>query len=325
MTVKLRDGILIDCSDTENGGSVRFKQDSFEKYDGDAWQDVNFYWDNEYNYSIANIMGGNSQNDHYQLFENSWVSRTAWVLSSIYNKASSLEGGIQGTGGRVGSTDHKTNSRFDINANSWSSKTDMSIKRILHGQNTLNDKMYVTCGYTGVNTSTHYQYDLTGNSWANKTSAPTAGYIYNFNTATHENIYILCVYTGSISQTLKKYDDSGNSWSSSTNYPNDTKSGCACSDGIDFWGLLGVDNSSSVFLKNVYKYSVAGVYYTAKTDASLALSSSFACYIKHKIKAIAGYNGSQQNDHQEYDPLSNSWALKTDVPYSTSSFGGSSM
>jgi RNA polymerase sigma factor (sigma-70 family) len=170
-----------------------------------------------------------------------------------------------------------------------------------------------------------------GGTWTKKADMPTARFLM----ATTEVIGKIYAIGGSIRnangwledlQTVEEYDPVINKWDKKANMP--TARSSLSTSVIDrkiyaIGGTWGPEWASSV----VEVYDPIADKWTRKADMPTARSGLSTCAVNGKIYAIGGWKWDNVNGKgvsfstvEEYDPKTNKWTQKTDMPTKRSSF-----
>lgn len=155
----------------------------------------------------------------------------------------------------------------ELDSNTWTSKTDMSLGRRALTASTISSKCYVYNGYYESGGSPYYsrscdEYDP--DSWTNKTDTPTPGRYAGAASTISSKGYIYCGATSTaFLQDCDEYNP--DSWANKTSAPTPARRFLAAATIGPSGYIVGGKNASGLF-QDCDAYSASGDSWTNKTD-----------------------------------------------------------
>ena len=195
---------------------------------------------------------------------------------------------------------------YDINTNTWSTKSSSTYEHEWAGYALLNGKIYVVNG--GTNDYKHEVYDIASDSWTTVADYPiSVSYFYGYGAAYDNKIYMYGGFDGTnYRNETYEYDPDTNSWTAKSNMPNTNGYGSSAIIGSCIY-VLGGRTTSSTDNLDVYRYNViTDKWETLTTIPSAKMGCSTAICNFNKILMLGGNEGSSYvNTVFVYDVITN--------------------
>lgn len=230
---------------------------------------------------------------------------------------------IYAVGGAVGISIFSDNDEYDTVAIAWTNKLDLPVNKFVHAGATLGILGYVYAGratfFAGSEVDTCHEYDNVANAWAAKGTLVTAR-----SSVSGSNIGTEAFCIGGLNNVStfvadnEKYSQSGNAWA--VQLP--------MAVGTRFLGIATIADKlylaggfdGSIYLNTHQEYVVNT--YTSKTPMPTPARSRLGYSgVGTKGYATHGYNGTRQDDTDEYDQAANTWTGKSDSLLDRIQFG----
>ena len=168
-------------------------------------------------------------------------------------------------------------------------------------------------------------------NWTNKASLPQAAYVNgarSFGVATNNGK--LCLVGGlnfpNAIATVFQYDPSSDTWTQLADMLTNRYAPAAVSLNGHLYAIGGSTGNGQTVLSTMEEYDPASNTWTQKASMQNARWAFQAVAVNGKIYAIGGLGGSSANPIdapyvEEYDPVSDSWTSKSNMPVPRTSFG----
>lgn len=216
---------------------------------------------------------------------------------------------------------HKNTPRWLDFSNMWFDANEMSVNRSGATASVVGSNIYVFGGTYGV--SSVECYNSSDNSWEVKSSIPIemnfmtssaiGGNIYIFGSLTSTNFYI--------------YNTITDTWTLKTNaLSKRNKLSSAMIDG-KIYVIGGCGSNTNDVMKNNECYDPITDTFTLKTNMPTARSGLSSVAVGGKIYSISGYSNNPNHsygmsyDNECYDPITDTWSTKTNIPKPYEYFG----
>ncbi|MFC1717937.1 sigma-70 family RNA polymerase sigma factor [Candidatus Poribacteria bacterium] len=201
----------------------------------------------------------------------------------------------------------------------WTRKSDMPVATITHASSVVDGKIYAVGGMTvfPAPSSTVEEYDPETDEWTKKTDMPTAR---NFLAASALNgkIYAIGGWGWGFSSTVEEYDPETDKWTKKANMPTarDGLSTCVA-DGRIY--VIGGVSAAIKPLQTVEEYDPVTDTWTKKANMPTARWGHSTGVMNGRIYVIGGRIGTGEQGPafptvEEYDPVTDTWTKKTDMP-----------
>lgn len=216
-------------------------------------------------------------------------------------------------------------------AGKWVSQTEMPTARLAFDSISLGDKIYLIGGLRNgwEPISTVEVYDPSSKRWTRKAGMPTSRYGHSVSEV-NGKIYAIggeTIVGPKVLSVVEEYDPEKNEWTRKADMPTPRSghSACVYDDKIYVFGGTASDFLSALSVVEVYDPNADE--WQKKTDMPIARSGMAVEVVKGKIYVIGGtadlygpYNGRILGIVEEYDPKTNKWTRKTDMPTPRSGF-----
>ena len=203
----------------------------------------------------------------------------------------------------------------------WAKRTDMPTARTSLSSSVVKDKIYVIGGRSAnVNLRTLEEYNPATDTWLPKADIPTARRGLA-SSVLNGKIYAIGGWSGvnSLTSVVEEYDPVTNTWSKKANMPAGSRAGIGVGviDGKIY--VIGGWRNGGVSLSTVEEYDPTTDTWTKKADMPTARGYLSAGVVNGKIYAIGGNLGAIANwinlsTVEEYDPTTDTWTKKADMP-----------
>jgi len=178
-----------------------------------------------------------------------------------------------------------------------------------------------------VSTSTSFAQ---GGAWTSKANMPTARSVLT-SSVVDEKVYVI----GGLDQnsnslaTTEEYDPMTNTWTRKADMPTPRFGHCACAVNGRIYVIGGL-NRGAGFRATVEEYDPATDTWTAKANMPTARASLSCSAVDGKIYAMGGDTLSGRriiflSVAEEYDPMTDTWTAKADLPIPRGSFASSAV
>lgn len=206
----------------------------------------------------------------------------------------------------------------------WINKADMQDGRIYFATCLVDGKIYAIGGSTKdglTNLSTVERYDPNTNTWARVADMPSTRRDHSTN-AVDGKIYVI---GGSVDSTwphnmpVIEYDPAKDEWTEKSSPPNPMAVHCSAVVNGKIYVFGGLDAAGNT-VKNVSEYDPANDKWAQKADMPTARCFASASAVDGKIYVIGGVTtaiglgGQALSTVEEYDPATDTWTAKTDMP-----------
>jgi N-acetylneuraminic acid mutarotase len=260
----------------------------------------------------------------------SWTSKTDGTAPARTDQASAT---VQGVAYVFGGTETTSpfflvaNQSYVLSTDTFAAKTDMTSSRYRQGGTAISDYAYSFAGGSsaGVPTKTTYQYDPSANSWSTKTDTPNPPRQLTVAFTISTKGYLVGgsddMAPANVLKDNDEYDPSGNSWSGKTDCSTNryAHSGMA----IDGKGYIMAGNTGlGVLIGSCEEYNASGNSWTTKTDLDTTVPLSPDRYWTAGCSPgstsegflTAGFTNVAVDNHNQYTPSTDSWAVRTAIP-----------
>lgn len=193
------------------------------------------------------------------------------------------------TGNKDTTTRYNLNECYDIDTDSWSTKTVCPITAYGCWSVTLGTKIYLGGGYTGTYNYNFYYYDTVANAWTTLTSAPNVTH-YASAAVCNNKIYVFGRHQGSVGNGYLVYDILSNTWSSLKTMPFNTCAGQAISINNKIYYFCGYNGTAVT--RDAYCFEPDSQKWTQlATGTTAGGEGPSAAAIDGKIYIVGGYIG----------------------------------
>ncbi|TAN35725.1 hypothetical protein EPN27_03260, partial [Patescibacteria group bacterium] len=177
----------------------------------------------------------------------------------------------------------------------WASKTGMPGMQSMSGAVSINNRVYVIGGnrFSDIPSVYNYEYDPATNTWATKTGMPTAR-SGAFVATVNNKIYVIGGYgwAGVYYTTNEEYNPATNTWATKTGMPT-----------ARAYGGVAVANGKI--------YAMGGKFYAGTAGY---IQTIYAGDITITLTYYPGGSDVIVSSNEEYDPATDTWAIKTSMP-----------
>jgi hypothetical protein len=197
------------------------------------------------------------------------------------------------------------------NADTWTSKADMTTARLGLTSQVINNIIYCIGGNSW---NTYYKtneaYDPSTDTWTTKADMPTAREGLT-SQAINNIIYCIGWYNWGVLKTNEAYDPSGNSWTSKADMTT-ARANLTSSAVNNIIYCIG-GNNWNTYYKNNEAYDPSGNSWTSKADMTTARYGLASQVVNNIIYCIWWRNSGVLKTNEAYDPSGNSWTSKADM------------
>ncbi len=202
-----------------------------------------------------------------------------------------------------------------VNAqDSWSQKADFGggIRNGAVGFS-IGSKGYIGIGYNGSYNVDWWEYDPIANTWTQKANFTGTARAWASSFVINSKGYIACGYDGTNSlSTLHEYNPIANTWAIKTSIPGTSREG-SVGFSLNSLGYIvaGRELPANNFLTTMYAYNPITDSWTQRASYPVGVNYAIGFSIGNKgyVGTGSGSGGATQSFY-EYDPNSNSWAIK---------------
>lgn len=198
-------------------------------------------------------------------------------------------------------------------AQKWTTKAPMPTKRAAVGVAALNNKIYVIGGGDDrtLIVGTVEVYDPTNNSWETKAPMPTPRGELGV-AAVNGKIYAIGGYNGIALSTVEEYDPSTNTWKQKSNMPTPRSILSVAVSNNKIYAIGGWPNG----LNAVEEYDPLTDKWTVKSPLSTGkMNTNGSAAINNQVYFTGGKTNFEIfSTHEAYDPTSNTWSAKKNLP-----------
>ncbi|MBM3237095.1 sigma-70 family RNA polymerase sigma factor [Candidatus Poribacteria bacterium] len=210
----------------------------------------------------------------------------------------------------------------------WTKKADMPTARGIFSASVVNGKIYAIGGTQNLvgPISTVEEYDPAADKWTKKADMPTAR--QSFSTSVVDGkIYAIGGWSGPFHTTVEEYDPATDRWTKKADMPTARSE---LSTSVVNGKIYAIGGGRPGGLSTVEEYNPATDKWTKKADMPTARASLSTSVVNGKIYAIGGSvtavwpgPGPDFSTVEEYDPATDKWTKKTDMPTARFSFSTS--
>jgi N-acetylneuraminic acid mutarotase len=204
----------------------------------------------------------------------------------------------------------------------WTTKSPMPRARLALSSSVVDGKIYAIGGGPGQDGMDWVEeYDPGTDTWAPKAGMPTARRMAA-SSVVNGKIYVIGGSTslfGAPLSTVEQYDPATDTWTTKANMP--TARAFVSSSVVDgkIYVLGGARTFRGTALSTVEQYDPATDTWTTKAEMPTARNAPSASVVSGRIYVIGGAPGGGQWFHglstvEEYDPATDTWAPKADMP-----------
>ncbi|MFC1712816.1 sigma-70 family RNA polymerase sigma factor [Candidatus Poribacteria bacterium] len=218
----------------------------------------------------------------------------------------------------------------------WTEKADMPTARNMLSTCVVEGKIYAIGGCTPQNQyfATVEVYDPATDTWTKEKNMPTARLLDHAACVVNGKIYAMGGYNGQMLSTLEEYDPKTDTWTRKADVltPRCHMSISAVNGKIY---AIGGCNQGPAYpsLSIVEEYDPATNIWTKKADIPTSRSGLDTAVVNGKIYAIGGITGPWHFEDggialssvEEYDPTTDTWARKADMPVETYGLAASAL
>lgn len=197
-------------------------------------------------------------------------------------------------------------------AQQWNVKAPMPTIRAAIGATSVNNIIYVIGGSDGSNILGIVEaYDPSTNTWQTKASMPTPRAELGI-AAVNGKIYAIGGYNGTALNTVEEYDPSSNSWTSRANMPTSRSNVSVAVCNGKIYAIGGWPNG----INAVEEYDPLSDTWTSQTPLSQGrINTNGSTTLNNKVYFSGGKtNSTVFSIHEAYDPITNNWITKANLP-----------
>jgi N-acetylneuraminic acid mutarotase len=197
-------------------------------------------------------------------------------------------------------------------AQQWNVKTPMPTTRAGIGATSVNNIIYVIGGSDGLNVVGIVEaYDPSTNTWQTKAPMPTPRVELGVATV-NGKIYAIGGTNGIALNTVEEYDPSTNTWSSKANMPTSRSNVSVAVYNGKIYAIGGWPYGISA----VEEYDPLSDTWTSKTPLSQGrINTNGSTTLNNKVYFSGGKtNSTVFSIHEAYDPITNNWITKANLP-----------
>ncbi len=211
----------------------------------------------------------------------------------------------------------------------WTKKADMPTPRWHISAVVVNGRIYVIGGCDAKHDfSTVEEYDPAEDMWVAKSDMPTARLLLNSASVVDGKIYAIGGANDKVLSTVEEYDPTTDTWTKKADMPTARYYLSTCAVNGKIYAIGGISgNNDDIFHSTTEEYDPETDTWTTKADMPTARAGLGTAVVNGKIYAIGGImgqwggGGTVLSAVEEYDPMSDVWVKKTDMPTATNSFG----
>jgi len=271
--------------------------------------------------------------------EGTWTKKADMPTARLGLTTSTVNGKIYAIGGgySIDGTAFRTVEEYDPATDTWTRKADMPTRRYFHSASVVNGKVYVIGGAVAekVTTQTVEEYDPATDTWTTKADMPTARCFFTASVV-NDRIYAIGgqIFPGNFSvSTVEEYDPATDTWTAKADMP--TARSMLSTSAVDgrIYAMGGVQGwIGGPGMSTVEAYDPVTdtwtVRATRRADMPTPRKGLSTLVMAEKIVAIGGITnayGPVYSVVEEYDPKTNTWAKKTNMPTARCFFSASSV
>ena len=253
----------------------------------------------------------------------SWTSKANMSTARRDPDAAVVNGKIYAIGGSNGGSYVSSVEEYDPATNTWTTKASIpTVRQGFAKAIVIDNKIYVLGGSDGTySLKTNEMYDPATNTWTVKANMPTTT-LESCIVAVNDKIYVIDTY--GTTRPSYEYNPATNTWTAKAAIPNQRQGevGVAVANGkiyvIGGWlsdTYLGTTDEFDP-ATNTWTTKASMVHPRGITEGS-RFDGGMVVVINNKIYAIGGNkDGTVQFWNEEFDPATNTWTTKANVPFS---------
>ncbi|MBI4713422.1 MAG: hypothetical protein HY762_09025 [Planctomycetes bacterium] len=250
-----------------------------------------------------------------------WMTKTSMSTPRAYLAGGVVNNKIYCIGGLNASGHLATNEEYNPSTDTWIPKANMPTTRSALAVGVVNDKIYAIGGYNGINhLPTVEEYDPISDAWISKTPMPVsrsgiaAGVINN-------KIYVTGGYDGTnYYQSLLIYNPASDTWTTGADMPTKRAYHSVAvadvgSSNYRIYAIGGLDGPNTFnYLGSNEMYDLdLNIWYSRTTTIAIAYFPIGV--VNNMIYTSSGkYYGDPTQNNKIYNPLTDQWDYKTDIP-----------
>jgi len=253
--------------------------------------------------------------------EDTWTRKADMPTARFGLSTSVVRGKIYAIGGYLDDlTGLSTVEMYDTATDTWEKKANMPTPRLVLSTSVVDGKIYATGGYSNGSLSTVEEYDPVTNIWEKKANIPTARQ-WLASSIVNGKIYVIGGLSfGAVMATVEEYDPVKDTWTKKADMPT---ARWGLSTGVangKIYAIGGAKGSPpATLLSAVEEYDPATDTWTEKADMPKprAWIANHSPAVNDKIYVIGGWTQhleSGLSTIQEYDPATDTWTNKTNMP-----------
>jgi N-acetylneuraminic acid mutarotase len=262
-----------------------------------------------------------------------WTTKSPMPRTSVVLSSSVVDGKIYAIGGGPYRLGVDCVEEYDPGTDTWTSKAGMPTARRTAVSSAVNGKIYVIGGSKGLfdaALSTVEQYDPATDTWTTKANMPTAR-VYLSSSVVDGKIYVLGgarTFQGTVLSTVEQYDPATDTWTTKAEMPTARNSPSASVVNGRIYVIGGAPGGGQWFqgLSTVEEYDPATDTWASKADMPTARTLFSTSVVNGRVYAIGGDRSDPPPPNgrfstvEEYDPATDSWTRKADMPTARSMF-----
>ena len=249
--------------------------------------------------------------------QNNWVQRTSISNPRYYSTAFAIDSTIY-VGGGYDNTTHTEFYKYNPLTNAWSSIASITGARNAPTSFVIDGYAYVGTGFyqnqTSNPLSSFYKYDPSNNTWSSIANFPH-GAQGGAGFSSGGKGYVATGHNGTNhTNELWEYDPTTNSWTQKTDFPGSFR-GAAVAVTIGKNTYVGMGEDGTRF-NDFYCYnSDSDTWHQITTYPASGYNGTKAFAANGKMYVGSGWDGTKDSNlFYEYDPATNSWTQKKNIP-----------